>query len=63
MVRRDKIVKVSRANGIESFAVLAKAVNDNDFNVRVGSIGTLKALGPAAEAAIPALETALKDKD
>lgn len=42
---------------------LAEAVNDKDFNVRVWSMGALKALGPAAEVAIPALETACKDKD
>jgi len=42
---------------------LAEAVNDNDFNVRVWSMGALKAVGPAAESAIPALEKAVKDKD
>ncbi len=103
MIKRDKIVKVLRAEGkksvlalvkalkdpnvqmrrnasllmgefagvfgdvrediSEAIPALAKAVNDHDFNVRVWSIGTLKALELAAEAAIPALETALKDKD
>ncbi len=103
MVKRDKIVKVLRADGKKSVVALAKAlkdpnvqmrrnaslllgefagvfgdarediseaipalaeaVNDHDFNVRVWSMGALKALGPTAAAAIPALETASKDKD
>ena len=52
-----------RADGAETVAALAAALEDPDVNVRAEAAEALEKIGPGARAAVPALEKAARTED